>query len=350
MQEGFPLRNKILNRGYSIDWGGDGRYMYVLRYNNPRQVSVFDMSLLTAANYAGAGSWTVNPLITTITLTGTTAADLCFISKSKEIIVTGSNNCVRIDANPNSGTFNTNLGLYGVNVGFGSNCVYDPISNAVFQPASGFKKLLAGANGITGGGFIATNDTGWNTFATAMLVDHYNGIIHGTSNGRGNSIYSCADILNLDKFVQIAQWNLSTNSGGCGVSDNYWYTVDNGLIRVYTKEIYPKFVAVISAIGFQPRMHFNAEYNYLVSFTTSTAVNNISIINNRSLNVAATLSKGTILNGETNNARAISYRNVLVTNSNLPHFHVFDLATLSYVGYYDFVTGNTRIANNILTT
>jgi hypothetical protein len=83
---------------------------------------------------------------------------------------------------------------------------------------------------------------------------------------------------------------------------------------------------------------------------TNAAENNISVINTRTLTVAATLSKGTILNGETDNQRIISHKNIMVTSQNLPHFHVFDLATLSYVGYYNFGTLNTRICNNILTT
>jgi hypothetical protein len=351
MQAGFPFKKQITNRGHSIDWGGDGRYMYVLRYTaTNRTVLVFDMNLLAASNYAGAGTWTVNPIIATINVTGTTGADLCYIARSKQIIVTGSSNCVRIDADPASATFNTNLGAYSQSIAFGSNCIYDPISNAVLSPSTGFKKLVDAANDITGGGFITTNDTGWNTFGSQILFDSYGCAILGSTQFRGNSIYDPFEILNNNKWVQVAQWNQSTNSGGCGFCDRYWYVVDNAAIRIYTKEIYPKFVAVISTIGFNARMHFNKDFNYIMSMRTNAAENNISVINTRTLTVAATLSKGTILNGETDNQRIISHKNIMVTSQNLPHFHVFDLATLSYVGYYNFGTLNTRICNNILTT
>jgi hypothetical protein len=349
MQEGFPFKKQITDRGYPIDWGGDGRYMYVLRYTSGREIVVFDMTLLTASNYAGAGNWSTNPIVATISVGGTTGTDLCYISRSKEIIVTGATTCVRIDANPQSATFNSILGSYGINQAFGSNCVYDPISNAVLSPG-GFKKLLPAANGITGGAFISTNDTGWNTISTTVLFDPYVAVMLGTSQGRGNSVYDSLEILNNDKLVPIAQWNQSTNSGGCGFCDRYWYVVDNTNIRVYTKEVYPKFVAVISAIGFVPRMHFNRDYNYIMSYRAAAPQNDISVINTKTLTVAATLTKGNILNSEADNQRIISHKNIMVTSQNLPHFHVFDLATLAYVGYYNFGTFNTRICNNILTT
>lgn len=46
---------------------GDGRYLYVL-FETANEVKKIDTGLLTTANYAGAGSWTIDPVVSTIAL------------------------------------------------------------------------------------------------------------------------------------------------------------------------------------------------------------------------------------------------------------------------------------------
>jgi len=65
----FKTRRSI-NKTSSLsvpDFGQyDGRYLYVLLNNNT--VQKLDSQLLLPANYAGAGAWTVSPVVATITL------------------------------------------------------------------------------------------------------------------------------------------------------------------------------------------------------------------------------------------------------------------------------------------
>ena len=72
MQEGFPVKKKIIDRGYSENMGGDGRWLYVVNGTTNR-FDIFDGDLINASNVSG-GAWIVNPFVKSITLTNGASA------------------------------------------------------------------------------------------------------------------------------------------------------------------------------------------------------------------------------------------------------------------------------------
>jgi hypothetical protein len=67
MQEGFPFKKRLLDKGYSMNMGDDGRWLYVINGSTNR-FDIFDGNLINAANVSG-GAWIVNPFVKSITLT-----------------------------------------------------------------------------------------------------------------------------------------------------------------------------------------------------------------------------------------------------------------------------------------
>lgn len=66
MQEGFPFKKKIQDRGYVISTGGDGRWLYVSNATTNR-FDIFDGSLINSSNVSG-GAWIVNPFVKSVTM------------------------------------------------------------------------------------------------------------------------------------------------------------------------------------------------------------------------------------------------------------------------------------------
>jgi hypothetical protein len=112
MQEGFPFKKQITDRGLSIDLGGNGRYVYIIcTISTVQRVVCYDSTLLTAANYAGAGTWTVNPFVSQINTTqGPTT--LVYVPTRKEVWAISPSRVERINADPSSASFNTIVGSF----------------------------------------------------------------------------------------------------------------------------------------------------------------------------------------------------------------------------------------------
>lgn len=69
-----------------------------------------DSTLCTAANYLGAGTWTSNPIIASVSLAaGKTYRAMAYDPVLKEVCIHSTDNtrAAIIDADPSSGTFNT---------------------------------------------------------------------------------------------------------------------------------------------------------------------------------------------------------------------------------------------------
>jgi hypothetical protein len=122
MQEGFPFKKKIVDRSYVPDYGGDGRYMYILCSGGGWSVAVIDTDLVNSSNWLGDNLWTINPVIQLISLpVSSNYRCILYVSRRKEVWVLNQNNFVAIiDADTNSTTFNTvirtqtlGLGLIG---------------------------------------------------------------------------------------------------------------------------------------------------------------------------------------------------------------------------------------------
>jgi hypothetical protein len=102
MQEGFPYKLKITNRGTSINYGGDGRYMYVLCPKS-RTVSVYD-----TINDIGTISGVVRTGYTSIALTfANSYHSIVYRSVALQVWAFSTADVKIIDADPTSGTFNT---------------------------------------------------------------------------------------------------------------------------------------------------------------------------------------------------------------------------------------------------
>lgn len=102
MQEGFPAKPKISNRGLSINYGGNGRYLYVL-CPRARTVSVYDTNsdIGTISGVARTG-------YTSIALNAAnTYTSIVYRSAGLQVWVFSNADIKIIDANPASGTFNT---------------------------------------------------------------------------------------------------------------------------------------------------------------------------------------------------------------------------------------------------
>lgn len=118
------IASKFLNdKGY-VNFGGNGRYFYRIDpTTNASTVDVVDSTLCTAANYISAGSWTVNPIVATITLTaGKTYRAMAYNPDLEEVCAfsTDGTTVGVIDAKPSSGTFNTLLATLTISPSFGT--------------------------------------------------------------------------------------------------------------------------------------------------------------------------------------------------------------------------------------
>lgn len=108
---------------------GNGRYLYRIASGAQTTIQVVDLSLITAANYAGAGSWTANPLSSITGLVSRTTPAIEY--NGDKMVVTrhqsGGGNIEVVDANPNSGTFNTLLTSFTpTGLGNQATAIYNP--------------------------------------------------------------------------------------------------------------------------------------------------------------------------------------------------------------------------------
>jgi len=109
MQSGFPFKKKIEDRGYTPDYGGDGRYVYALCSGGGFCVVVIDSDLLDADNWLGDSQWIVNPVIDTIELPLTQSyRAILYVSRRKELWCLNHNQQIAIiDCDPESASFHT---------------------------------------------------------------------------------------------------------------------------------------------------------------------------------------------------------------------------------------------------
>lgn len=118
MNPGFPQRNKVISRGYSPIWGGDGRYLYIPNRLD-RTISVIDTATDTVISTISLTTWM------TTNFDGT-----WYRSAAKQIIAVRGGNpqvVVVIDADPDSASFNTVIDNYTVTgtYSFNQSAIYD---------------------------------------------------------------------------------------------------------------------------------------------------------------------------------------------------------------------------------
>lgn len=89
-------------------WGDAGDYFFVL-CTGSNEVTVINKNNCTAGNYLGAGSWTVNPVHATISLTAATWGAIVYCPLYNIIACFATARCIIIDADPTSASFATIL-------------------------------------------------------------------------------------------------------------------------------------------------------------------------------------------------------------------------------------------------
>ncbi len=156
MEPGFPKRGLITDRGFSADIGGDYRYKYDL-CPRARTVVVTDTALdigtFTPLSVASSAR------VATINLTaGFFYHSIIYRSAAKQVYVFGTQNVHVIDANPDSGTFNTivntiNTTLWNINnLSTTYNATLDIFVSQVgkFNPDLSVSNYIINSNSVNG--------------------------------------------------------------------------------------------------------------------------------------------------------------------------------------------------------
>lgn len=336
-----------------LNYGGDGRYYYVLcGGTSPAKVCVIDTTLVTAANYLGGGAWTSNPEIAVITLSAGTCYAINYIPTTKEVWVACVTNTKVIDANPNSGTFNTEIATFtilGSGVGAStmamawdawSQTLIVNANQALFQIRS--HRELHAASSSSG---VESNRMGkfFNPLGLTIFCNE----------GLGASMIDSAEILNN---FGIQKRNFVNQSGGgnsaAWSSEKYIYFAVNGSVQVFS----PAFVllATISITAARvARPGFSEKNNRLIF--GSIFSNTISFIEETTLTGGGNLTKGYIHASEDGTREFVCVDDVAIAipgafaapSTTLGHLHGIDMAAKSYIGYIP-ITGllTSYSANN----
>lgn len=253
MQEGFAAKNKVSDRGTSINLGGDGRYVYFAGLVGAAwRVFCYDATLLTAANYAGAGTWTVNPLIATINLANTNRS-LIYIPSRLEVWAISDSVVERINANPTAGGFNTLIGSFthGVNQPAFSAC-YVSAEDTVIIMANNSQRIVS-CKLLS----VVSNSLPW-LFTTIGVAERYT--VHCN---HGESIVltggNAGANITVSKYTLQPVYSAVFTAIGSGVAAT---SIHENLLTIRTTSVVTIFRLI------------NSVYTRLASLSVATATNN----------------------------------------------------------------------------
>lgn len=336
--EKHPLVNKSKYR-LPVNYGGDGRYLYVLcQGTSPAKVCVIDSTLITAANYLGGGLWTVNPEIAVITLSAGTCYALNYVPTTQEVWIACTTNTKVIDANPNSGTFNTEIATFttmGGGVGASTMAMaWDAwnqtlIVNAnqtVFQ-LTDYRTLLA-SSGAAG---IESNRMG--KFFSPL------GLTMFCNEGIGASMIDSSEIIN-EFGIQKRNFINSIGGGNSSVwsSEKYIYFSVNGSVQVWSPDF--RLLATVSLTAARvTRPGFSEKNNRLIF--GSIFSNTISFLEETTLTGGGNLTKTYIHASEDGTREFVCVDDVAIAipgafaapSVTFQHVHGINMAAKTYIGY-----------------
>lgn len=341
MHAGFPFKKQIADRPLNVDMGGDGRYIYwLLTISATVRLVCYDASLLTAANYAGAGTWAVSPFVAQINVS--IAPNQCvYVASRKEVWVVSATQIQRVDANPSSGTFNTIVGTTLTHT------LGQPISAVCYVPD--YDVVLISGNNTNR---IISCRT------LAQISTSFPFILGSTDvNSRSNlQVNTWGHVLiggaSAGAFAQLLNYNLSPTTFGC-----YFNVFANNGILPLLKYDY-LVTRTASVITFYK--YLNNQYQRIAALTVTTDAgktrvgyvnrtgkffmpngNLIQVIN--TLPVIATgtsITKGFIQTGEGGCGMIFTCDNdrILMVQASggsgtFDHFHVIDANAETYIGY-----------------
>jgi hypothetical protein len=339
MQEGFPAKKKITNRGMTFGTPNGGRYFYVLAFtNSPRAVLCIDSTLLTAANYAGAGVWTVSPIVADITISDNPTT-LVYRADLQQVWVVGHNATfrpfiTRIDANPNSGTFNTILTTETSTTAsaVGASSVFDYVNNTLFigDSSNGLNLWRFNPDGstkIVERGSILPNPV-------FSVFDLGSSQVFTSDISQGVFFFdvskSLTDVLMCRKGV------INNAVGGIYVDSQYVYVsfYTAGQMRVFDKSTL-NLTTSISLSNIR-NCKFDTNHNYNRIITGSYFSNSISFLEVNTLISGGNLAKGATINSESGTISISNIGDVAVAvpvGGTCQHVHVFNTAAKSWIGY-----------------
>lgn len=339
----------------------DLRYRCVLLNGaNPNVVDILDDTLLTAANYAGAGAWTTTPILASPSLGGTGYNSVVRVSSKKTAWAFGSS-IKEIDIDPNSGTFGTVINTFTptnyIASTNGSCAAYDFKRDVVIFQTGGGAILVIDAKTKTVKSIFSSGVSLGHGLSTYVgrdcgYIGWLDGIIHNDNNG--GIIYD-ANTLSGVKNLTIAKFKkyplhpiIHASSGQFFASDRYLFYQTSGTIYVYGRDL-NKYGSSFT-IPTQARVTkaaYNKKNNRIV--TGSFFSNTFGFIDNADGSAPATggtLAKGATeanesatreiqTNPKTDIAIAIPGSTGAHTFANI---HVIDVSGKSYIGYLPMST------------
>jgi hypothetical protein len=294
MQPGFPFKKKITNRSYVPDYGGDGRYMYILCSGGGWGVAVIDTDLVNSSNWLGNNLWTTNPVINVISLpVSSNYRCIVYVSRRKEVWALNTSNFVAIiDADPNSPTFNTVVRTQTLGIGLsgGQEAVcYLERYNAIIRRAGDTRINI----------WIQINDDGTsNTLSSyqpiQVLTRMHNMSFNNAYNILAGGEYFAGSPANNQQIQRVYPNRDIVNEeirsdaiGTTQIDEDYIYTANNGL-RIYDIKTYN----LISTLNVTSRGARGATFYKVPRFFTANAFDsncNATIVNKETL-VASSIS------------------------------------------------------------
>ena len=358
------FRNNFAN---TINFGGDGRYFYRIDpTTNASTIDVVDSTLCTAANYLGAGSWTSNPIIASISLAaGKTYRAMAYDPDLEEVAVISTDNTriAIIDAKPSSGTFNTLLTTLTTTLSGDSTSqaiIYNPFKHYYFLGGGTQIKCWDRSKNVVIATFpIMQNQNMWfwmNPHTRDLITSNTNVyfLIIRDIGVVGKPILKCIGG-GLNNTV-IPSFHLNYNDlifGTQRANNAFVSAMRYPNIMSYLESDY----TILSSIGVTTNRpmsgnRISTKQNKLFYSTTGLVTGFVDISNPRAV-ASITTHTRTAISSETSAARLClnGAEDVLAiepTGGTPQHMHVYDAVNNSYVGYISF--GKTGVNDNAYTS
>jgi len=324
------------------DLMGNGRYFYVACANGIG-LKVVDSTLLTSGNYLGAGAWTSNPVIATISAR---YGKVCYDGLHKQVVMTDSvaNRIYLIDADPTSATFNTQLGSIDLTGSPGTTSTtvigYDFVNNIFMLGPSG--------------GNFSIYDKDWKFIRKMTFTGSYsrnriifydsvnNNFISSDEAFGAYVVPSSTDSSKRPVGGDFLAYGVANNESYHFTTDKYLVKLNNGSLIFYNllTGVYVTTVTIANTrrcgIGYD---HVNKRI-----ITGSLFSNSFSFTRLDTLAGDGTLAKGSTDTGENGTVEIVATGGVAVAQSyygsaTTKFLHAIDTANKAYVGYVDMGAG-----------
>lgn len=335
----YPKNIPGLNRVKpAIDMMGDGRYFYVLG-GGSGNMYVFDASLLTSANYAGAGAWTTTPLVATI---NTVDQPIVYIGHACEVYSPSK----RYGADPSNANFNTEIGSLPGSLSAGFCNAYDYINKTIGSGASNVFTLLD--NNLKQL-LISTEyySTGEPCRMRCVTFDPSDEMFWGSDETSGSSTFPSK--ANANTLYKSKQFGLPKGISGNANPQSYIFFTDKYMLRLgggisFYDSKTRKFVATVTASNARGcRLGYSKKYKRLIS--ASIFSNSFSFVKLDTLTSEGNLAKSNVGTNENGTRDIVCNDDVAlamstsVNSSNTERLHAVDMNTKAIIGYYDLPVG-----------